>query len=109
MPRWGIADRPDANQAEIVKRLRELGYYVRVTKRPVDLWVVEPSRLRAAWVEVKSGYADELTPQEAKFFAECPERHRLIAVTVEDVTEHFDKCHAKRMTNYTSRDYHSMS
>lgn len=89
MPRWGLTDRPDKNQSAIVSRLRELGYKVWIMKRPVDLWVVEPTGQCAAWVEVKAHIGAPMTPLERAFFAECPERHRILAYTAEDVIEHF--------------------
>lgn len=90
MPRWGLTDRPDANQAAIVERLRELGYKVWIMKRPVDLWVVEPAGRWAVWVEVKTCLGAQLTQTESRFFAECPMRHRIIAYTAEDVVAHFE-------------------
>ena len=58
-------------------------------KRPVDLWVVEPTGRAAAWVEIKSHIGADMTPLERDFFAECPMLHRIIAYTAEDVVAHF--------------------
>lgn len=91
MPRWGLTDKPDANQAAIVKRLRELGYYVLIAKRPLDLWVVEPTGQRAVWVEVKAHLGENFTKLEAEFFRACPMRHRILAVSAEDVVAYFGK------------------
>jgi hypothetical protein len=95
MSRTGIFDKPDANQQDIVEDLRALGYYVRITKRPVDLWVVEPTGQRAVWVEVKSRYYAPMTQQETDFFNECPSQHRIVAVTIADVARHFEKGKSK--------------
>ena len=85
MPRWGLTDRPDANQATIVEQLRAMGYYVLIAKRPLDLWVVEPTGQRAVWVEVNSYIGADVTKQEANFMAECPMQHWMVAYTADDV------------------------
>jgi len=91
MPSWGMADKPDANQGQIVKDLRALGWLVLIAKRPVDLWVVSPDEEYAFWVEVKTGAAESLTDLEQKFFDQFPERFRIVAYTAQDVINHRDK------------------
>jgi hypothetical protein len=71
--------------------LRELGYYVLIAKRPVDLWVVEPTGQRAVWAEVKTHIGAAMTQQERAFFAECPMQHRILAYAADDVIAHFGK------------------
>lgn len=88
MPSWGMTDKPDANQEQIVKDLRALGWFVWITKRPVDLYVASPDEEYGFWVEVKDSLIYKLTELEQKFFDRCPERFRIVAVTAQNVIDH---------------------
>lgn len=96
MSRFGVTDKPDANQARIVAELRALGWFVEIAKRPIDLYVIEPGGRFGFWVEVKSSRPYNLTPNEAKFFERCPMRFRMVAVTTDDVLGHAERWYSDR-------------
>ena len=88
-PSWGVADKPDSVQEMLAKSLRGDGWYVKITKRPVDLFVVTPDEAFGFWVEVKSRLTDPLTDRELDFFEECPEPFRIRASSMIEIINHW--------------------
>lgn len=78
------AQRKDANQGEIVKVLRELGFRVITMHTPTDLLAARDDFNHL--IEIKDGTKKKYTPAQVKFNADWPGR-KVTLRSVEDAIQ----------------------
>lgn len=62
------AAKRDISEPDIVKALRDAGYWVHLYDEPTDLMVGKPGRCGVVFMEVKNTLADRFTDSQIEFF-----------------------------------------